>query len=220
MTIQQNFTHFAKEHNVLQTGEFTLKSGRVSPYFYNSGLFNTGASIAQLADFYAITIIASGVEFDMLFGPAYKGIPLVSAVAASLHRIHGINAPWAFNRKEPKDHGEGGMFVGAPIKGDVLIIDDVITKGTAIRESIPMIEQADTSARVVGVCVSLDRQERGAGELSTTQEISEEFGIETLSIIGFADIFEYIQQQIDDPTLMSALTDYQSKYGSVLEPNK
>ena len=171
---QREFIDFAIEQQVLRFGEFTLKSGRVSPYFFNAGLFNTGASLARLGQAYAHAIVASGIEFDMLFGPAYKGIPLASAATIALAEQHGLDIPYAFNRKEVKDHGEGGTIVGAPLNGRVLIIDDVISAGTSVRESVEIIETA--GATPCGVVIALDRQERGKGETSAIQRSSHNLG--------------------------------------------
>ncbi|TQV62832.1 MAG: orotate phosphoribosyltransferase, partial [Halothiobacillaceae bacterium] len=182
--LSHDFLRYALEREVLRFGEFTLKSGRVSPYFFNAGLFNTGDALSRLGQYYAEVIVRSGVEFDMLFGPAYKGIPLAAATAIALAERHGRDLPWAFNRKEAKAHGEGGSIVGAPLKGKILIVDDVITAGTAIRESLAIIRAAD--AQAVGVAVLLDRQEKGQGELSAIQEVEREQGLKALAIAGLA----------------------------------
>ncbi|MGH8398373.1 MAG: orotate phosphoribosyltransferase, partial [Gammaproteobacteria bacterium] len=168
---RQEFLEFALEHEVLRFGEFTLKSGRASPYFFNAGLFNSGAALAKLGRLYAHAVVESGIGFDMLFGPAYKGIPLVSVTAAALAEHHGRDLPWCFNRKEAKDHGEGGLLVGAPLAGRVLIIDDVITAGTAVRESLNIIRQA--GATPTGLIIALDRQERGQQGKSAIAELRE-----------------------------------------------
>jgi len=178
---QNEFLSLALERQALRFGAFTLKSGRTSPYFFNAGLFNDGAALARLGRCYAAALAASGLPFDMLFGPAYKGIPLVAACAIALADHQGRNVPWAFNRKEAKDHGDGGTLVGSPLKGRVLIVDDVITAGTAIRESIELIRRA--GAEPVGVALALDRQERGQGSESAVQEVERQFGLRCVSIL-------------------------------------
>jgi orotate phosphoribosyltransferase len=188
---QQEFIELALAQQVLRFGEFRLKSGRLSPYFFNAGLFNTGASVATLGRCYARAIAESGVGYDMLFGPAYKGIPLATTTAVALADWHGHNAPFAFNRKEAKTHGEGGSIVGAPLAGRVLIIDDVISAGTAIRESIEIIRAA--GATPAGVVVALDRQERGQGPLSAVQEVQQAFSIPVVNIIALDDLIEHLE---------------------------
>ena len=178
---QQQFIELAVEVGVLKFGQFKLKSGRISPYFFNSGLFNTGYSAAKLGRSYAAAVDAAGIGYDMLFGPAYKGIPLVSLAAAALAEHYGVDTPFCFNRKEIKDHGEGGAIVGAPVHGRVLILDDVITAGTAIRETITLLQQAGGTP--AGVVLALDRQERGTGELSATQEVEKNYGIPVTSCL-------------------------------------
>lgn len=208
---KRDFIQFAIENQVLRFGSFTLKSGRVSPYFFNAGLFNTGAHLAKLGRFYASAIVDSGIAFDTLFGPAYKGIPLASAAAIALSEQHQRNVPWCFNRKEAKDHGEGGNIVGSPLKGRVLIIDDVITAGTAIRESMDIIQTA--GAQAAGVVIALDRQERGKGEMSAIQEVEQGFGIKVVSIISLTDLMTYLK---GDPSLaqhLSAIEAYRAQYG-------
>ena len=208
---QREFLDFVIDADVLRFGEFTLKSGRVSPYFFNSGLFNTGALISALGRYYAHAIIDSGIEFDMLFGPAYKGIPLATATAIALADHHGRDLPYAFNRKEAKDHGEGGTIVGAPLQGRVLIIDDVISAGTSVRESLQMIEDAE--ATPAGVVIAVDRQERGQGELSAVQEVERDQGIRVASIVNLDTLLRYLA---DKPELAEALTraqDYRQRYG-------
>jgi orotate phosphoribosyltransferase len=187
---QQEFIELALAQQVLRFGEFRLKSGRLSPYFFNAGLFNTGAAVATLGRCYARAITESGVGYDMLFGPAYKGIPLATTTAVALADWHGRNAPFAFNRKEAKTHGEGGSIVGAPLAGRVLIIDDVISAGTAIRESIEIIRAA--GATPAGVVVALDRQERGQGPLSAVQEVQQAFSIPVVNIIALDDLIEHL----------------------------
>lgn len=210
-SLSQDFLRYALEREVLRFGEFTLKSGRVSPYFFNAGLFNTGEALSRLGRYYAELIVRSGVEFDMLFGPAYKGIPLAAATAMALAERHGRDVPWAFNRKEAKDHGEGGSIVGAPLAGRVLIIDDVITAGTAIRESLGIIRAA--GAQAVGVAVLLDRQERGQGELSAIQEVEREHGLKALAIAGLADLVELMRGDAEFAGQLPAVEAYRAAYG-------
>ncbi len=190
---QKAFIDLALELGVLRFGEFRLKSGRMSPYFFNAGLFNTGRAIATLGRSYAQAIVDSGMGFDMLFGPAYKGIPLVTSTVGALAEGHGWDIPFAFNRKEAKDHGEGGTIVGAPLAGRVLIVDDVITAGTAIRESVDLIARA--GAQLAGVVLALDRQERGQGEHSAVQEVETQFKVRCVSIVTFADLVESLQHE-------------------------
>jgi len=189
-TYQKEFIEFAIAQGVLRFGEFTLKSGRTSPYFFNAGLFNSGLALAKLGRYYAEAIKESGISFDVLFGPAYKGIPIASAAAIALADQHDRDVPWCFNRKEAKTHGEGGSLVGAPLEGNVLIIDDVITAGTAIREVMAIIAQTD--ARPAGVLVALDRQERGKGTLSAIQEVERDFAIPVISVVTLAQVTEYL----------------------------
>lgn len=208
---KQEFIELSLALGVLRFGEFELKSGRVSPYFFNAGLFNTGAAAASLGRAYAAAALASGLVFDMLFGPAYKGIPLVALTAAALADRHGRDLPFAFNRKESKDHGEGGRIVGAPLRGRVLIVDDVITAGTAIRESIDIIRAE--SAEPAGVLIALDRQERGRGELSAVQEVERDFGIPVASIITLADLAAHLAAEAGDEERLVALQRYRAEYG-------
>ena len=208
---QAEFLDFAIQNDVLKFGEFTLKSGRLSPYFFNFGLFQSGSSLAKLGDYYAQAIVDSGLEFDMLFGPAYKGIPLVAVVAANLYEKHGIDYPYAYNRKEVKDHGEGGKIVGAPLKGRVLVVDDVISAGTASREAANMV--FENNAKLAGICISLDRQERGQGEKSAVQEIAETYGISVINIIGLNQVIQYIETTQKDQTLLNKISEYREKYG-------
>jgi len=206
---QQQFLDYCIQRGVLRFGEFTLKSGRISPYFFNAGLFNTGADLSALGHFYAQAIQHAELDFDLLFGPAYKGIPLAALTAASLYEQFKINTSYAFDRKEKKDHGEGGQIVGAELKGDILIIDDVITAGTAIRQSMQLIESL--GARVKAVTIALDRQERGQGKHSAIEEL-EQLGIKVIPIIRLADIMSYLQQHGDEKQLNSIQL-YRSKYG-------
>jgi len=208
---QHDFIQFALHSDVLRFGEFTLKSGRISPYFFNAGLFNSGQRLARLGQFYADAIVDSGLEFDILFGPAYKGIPLGTACAVALAERHGRDVPFCFNRKEAKAHGEGGSIVGAPLEGRVLIIDDVITAGTAIRESMDIITAA--GATPAGVLIALDRQERGLGKLSAIQEVEQNYHIPVLSIIRLGHLIDYLEQQPDKAEQLKAVSDYRSQYG-------
>jgi len=208
---QRDFIRFAIDRGVLRFGEFTLKSGRTSPYFFNAGLFNSGTALAQLGRFYAAAIVESGIAFDVLFGPAYKGIPLAAATAVQLAEQHGLDVPWCFNRKEAKAHGEGGSLVGSPLTGNVLIIDDVITAGTAIREVMQIIE--NQQAKAAGVLIALNRQERGNGELSAIQEVERDFGIPVVSIVSLNQVLQYLA---DDPVLkqhLPAVEAYRAQYG-------
>ena len=207
---QRDFIEFAIHRDVLRFGEFTLKSGRTSPYFFNAGLFNTGNDLLRLSEAYAAALTRSGLNYDMIFGPAYKGIPLATTTAMSLAR-QGDNRPWAFNRKEATDHGEGGNIVGAPLQGRVLIIDDVITAGTAIRESMAIIEAA--GATPAGVLIALDRQERGQGELSAIQEVEQSYGIPVISIIRLEQVLEYLQARLGHARHAEAITVYRDRYG-------
>jgi orotate phosphoribosyltransferase len=208
---QREFIDFAIQAGVLRFGEFTLKSGRSSPYFFNAGLFNTGAHLARLGRSYAQAIIDSGIGFDLLFGPAYKGIPLAAAASIALADHHGRNVPWCFNRKEAKDHGEGGNLVGAPLSGRVLVIDDVITAGTAIRESVDIIRHA--GAALAGVVIALDRQERGRGERSAIQEVEEALGVPVVSIVRLDDLLEYLASQPEKSEHVVRIRAYREQYG-------
>jgi orotate phosphoribosyltransferase len=205
------FIEFALARGALKFGEFTLKSGRQSPYFFNAGTFNSGAALAALGRYYADAIVSSGVEFDMLFGPAYKGIPLVATVAVALAEHHGRDLPWAFNRKEAKDHGEGGWLVGAPLQGRVLVIDDVITAGTAIREVAALF--ARTPATMAAVLVALDRQEKGQGSLSAIQEVEQVLGVPVRSIVGLSDIIHYLGGQPSQEQQLARMQQYRGQYG-------
>jgi orotate phosphoribosyltransferase len=208
---KREFIDLALELGVLRFGEYTLKSGRVSPYFFNAGLFNTGYAAARLGRYYAAAIAASRLEFDMLFGPAYKGIPLAALTAAALAEHQGIDVPFAYNRKEAKAHGEGGSIIGAPLEGRVLIVDDVITAGTAVREAYELISAA--RAEVVGLAISLDRQERGQSSLSAVQELKQSLGITVISIIELADLIEVFDEADAPDANLDALKDYRNKYG-------
>ena len=207
---QKDFVDFTLETGVLKFGEFTLKSGRVSPYFFNAGLFNTGSHLSELGKFYAQAIEASDLKFDVLFGPAYKGIPLASAASIALNDSFNRNIPYSFNRKEAKDHGEGGSIVGHPLEGDILIIDDVITAGTAIHEAQEIIQSSGATAK--GVIVALDRQEKGKGELSAIQEVEKVFGIRVLSIISLNHIINYLKSN-NDSIILTQIESYRSQYG-------
>jgi len=208
---KRRFIELALDKGILRFGSFTLKSGRSSPYFFNAGGFDDGASLAGLADCYADAIDASGLAFDMLFGPAYKGIPLAAATAIALHTRHGRNVPYAFNRKEAKDHGEGGSIVGAPLAGRVLVIDDVISAGTSMRESIAIIDAA--GATTAGIAIALDRQERGQGERSAAQEVEAEFGISCVAIAGLDDLIAYLEAQAVPGIDINAIQEYRERYG-------
>ena len=212
--MQQNkkrFIELAIKYQVLRFGEFTLKSGRVSPYFFNAGLFNSGYALAELGSCYAQAIIENKLDYDVLFGPAYKGIPLVAAIAYALSVNHDIDKAYAFNRKEVKSHGEGGSIVGAELNGKVLIVDDVITAGTAIREAVDIIknEGASTSA----VLIALDRQEKGKGDLSAIQEVHRDYGIDVFSIITMADLIDYLEGDDSFGQHLDAMRSYRNEYG-------
>ncbi|WP_269618805.1 orotate phosphoribosyltransferase [Zhongshania sp. BJYM1] len=208
---QQQFIQQAIASEALCFGEYTLKSGRISPYFFNAGRFSSGAALAALGRCYADAIVASGIEFDILFGPAYKGIPLAAATACALADHHQRDVPYAYNRKEKKDHGEGGSLVGASLQGRVLIIDDVITAGTAIREAIGMIEVAGAS--VAGVAIGLDRQERGKGDRSAIQELEQDASLSVISIVGLNDIVDYLSTAASDASLVARINAYRDRYG-------
>jgi orotate phosphoribosyltransferase len=208
---QYEFIEFAIEAGVLGFGDFTLKSGRISPYFFNSGLFNTGRQLARLGRFYAQAIVDSGIQFDVLFGPAYKGIPLAATAGIALADHHDRNVPWCFNRKEAKDHGEGGNLVGAGLTGGVLIIDDVITAGTAIRESVDIIQAA--GATPAGVVIALDRQERGRDARSAIQEVEETLGVRVISIVKLEHLAQYLQDRTDRTEEVVKILAYRAQYG-------
>lgn len=207
---QREFIAYAIECGVLRFGAFTLKSGRASPYFFNTGLFDTGARLARLGEFYASAYIHAGIRVDTLYGPAYKGIPLVCATAIALARSTGEEIPFVFNRKETKDHGEGGALVGSRLQGETLILDDVITAGTSVRESVDIIRA--NGAKPCGVLIALDRQEKGAGPLSAVQEVSELFGVQVHSIVGLAHLVEYLEETGKEEELTEVLR-YREKYG-------
>lgn len=210
---KREFIELALELGVLRFGEFTLKSGRVSPYFFNAGLFNTGYAAAKLGRFYAEAIAVSDVRFDMLFGPAYKGIPLAALAAASLAEQHGIDIPYSYNRKEAKSHGEGGDIVGAPLSGDVLIIDDVITAGTAVREAYQVISLA--GAEISGLVISLDRQERGQGALSAVQELRQSLDIPVISIVQLDDLIDILEESSEYEEYLEPVLSYRKQYGVI-----
>ncbi|ERI49568.1 orotate phosphoribosyltransferase [Pseudomonas sp. EGD-AK9] len=208
---QRDFIRFAIERGVLRFGQFTLKSGRTSPYFFNAGLFDSGLALAQLGRFYAAAIVDSSIDFDVLFGPAYKGIPLAATTAVALAEHHGRDLPWCFNRKEAKDHGEGGTLVGAPLKGRVLIVDDVITAGTAIREVMQIIQ--GQGAQAAGTLIALNRQERGQGELSAIQEVERDFGMPVVSIVSLEQVLEYLAGDAELKQYLPAVQAYRAEYG-------
>lgn len=207
---RSEFIAFALESQVLRFGEFTTKAGRLSPYFFNAGLFSDGDSLLRLSRFYCDAILASGIEFDMIFGPAYKGIPLAAGVAMTL-AASGRNIPYCFNRKEAKDHGEGGNLIGAPLHGRVLIIDDVISAGTSVRESVEWIRKA--GADPIGVTIALDRQERGQGQLSATQEVQGQYGIPVIPIANLDDLLSYLQDSPDLAQNLQSVQAYRDTYG-------
>ena len=206
----QDFIQFAIQKQVLRFGEFTTKAGRLSPYFFNAGLFNDGESLMRLGEFYAAAIVRSGVQFDMLFGPAYKGITLAASIVIALAR-QGRNVPYAFNRKEAKDHGEGGTIVGAPLQGRVLIVDDVISAGTSVRESVNIITAS--SATPCGVAIALDRQERGLGALSAVQEVEQQHQLPVISIASLRDLIAYLDHSSELAQYRAAIAAYRTTYG-------
>ena len=211
MDFRQEFIEFALAQNVLRFGEFKTKAGRLSPYFFNAGLFNDGAALDRLSQFYAKAIQASGIAIDMLYGPAYKGIPLVSITALALARA-GRNLPFAFNRKEAKDHGEGGNIIGTPLAGRVLIIDDVISAGTSVRESVEIIREA--GATPAGVVIALDRMERGTGDLSAVQEVQRDYGIPVVAVATLDDLMAFLRQRPDFSEYEAAVARYRQNYGA------
>lgn len=208
---QREFIQFAIEQNVLRFGEFTLKSGRISPYFFNAGLFNSGTALAKLGRYYAAAIDEANVEFDVLFGPAYKGIPLAAAAAIALSNDYKRDVPYVFNRKEAKSHGEGGSLVGAPLEGRVMIIDDVITAGTAIREVMQIINAAN--ATPAAVMIALNRMERGKGELSAIQEVERDYAMQVISIVSLQDVVEYLLDVGGYEEVVPAIQAYRAEYG-------
>lgn len=208
---QREFIEFALEKEVLKFGEFTLKSGRKSPYFFNAGLFNTGRDLARLGRFYAAALADSGIEFDVLFGPAYKGIPIATTTAVALADHHDIDTPYCFNRKEAKDHGEGGNLVGSELEDRIMLVDDVITAGTAIRESMEIIQA--NGADLAGVLVAIDRQEKGKGELSAIQEVERDFGCAIISIVSLTDLVTFLEEKGTDKEHLEAVKAYRAEYG-------
>lgn len=208
---QREFIEFALEKEVLKFGEFTLKSGRKSPYFFNAGLFNTGRDLARLGRFYAAALADSGIEFDVLFGPAYKGIPIATTTAVALADHHDIDTPYCFNRKEAKDHGEGGNLVGSALEGRIMLVDDVITAGTAIRESMEIIQA--NGADLAGVLVAIDRQEKGKGELSAIQEVERDFGCAIISIVSLTHLVTFLEEKGTDKEHLEAVKAYRAEYG-------
>lgn len=208
---QKDFIEYALTCGVLKFGSFTLKSGRTSPYFFNTGLFNTGAQLGKLGRYYAQALIHSGIDIDILFGPAYKGIPLVTTTSIAYHELTGRDIPLSFNRKEAKDHGEGGGLVGAPLEGRVLILDDVITAGTSVRESVDIIKQAN--ATPAAVLIALDRQEQGQNQCSAIQEVEQNFGIPVLAITSLANIIEYLENTPNAEKQLDAIKAYQQLFG-------
>ncbi len=210
-SFKEDFLQFAIERKVLLFGEFKTKAGRLSPYFFNAGLFNDGESLKRLGEYYAQAILAAGLAFDGLFGPAYKGIPLAATVAVALAAM-GRNVPYSYNRKEAKDHGEGGTIVGAPLSGRILIVDDVISAGTSVRESVELIRAA--GATPCGVAIALDRMERGTGVLSAVQEVSQQHGLPVISIVNLNDLQGYLEGKPEWTDTCSAITHYRQQYGA------
>ncbi|MEZ7190021.1 orotate phosphoribosyltransferase [Pseudoalteromonas sp. DY56-GL22] len=208
---QKEFIEFALEKQVLKFGEFILKSGRTSPYFFNAGLFNTGRDLARLGRFYAAALEDAGIDYDVLFGPAYKGIPIATTTAVALADHHNKDVPYCFNRKEKKAHGEGGTLVGSELKGKIMLVDDVITAGTAIRESMEII--ADNGADLSGVLIALDRQEKGKAELSAIQEVERDFGTKVISIVKLADLISYLEAKGTMDEHLAAVKAYRDQYG-------
>jgi len=208
---QLEFIEFALEKQVLKFGEFTLKSGRTSPYFFNAGLFNTGRDLARLGRFYAAALAESGIDYDLIFGPAYKGIPIATTTAVALADHHDIDIPYCFNRKEAKTHGEGGSLVGSELKGKVMLVDDVITAGTAIRESMEIIKAH--GAELSGVLIALDRQEKGQGELSAIQEVERDFETQVISIVTLGDLITYLETKPEMAISLTTIKKYREDYG-------
>ena len=208
---QKAFIELARRYEVLKFGEFKTKAGRISPYFFNAGLFNTGGDLARLGRFYAAALADSGIPFDLLFGPAYKGIPIATTTAVALADHHNMDMPYCFNRKEAKTHGEGGSLVGSELAGKVMLVDDVITAGTAIRESMEIIQ--NHGAELSGVLIALDRQEKGKGELSAIQEVERDFGTKVISIVTLADLITYLETQSDMAEHLANIKQYRVDYG-------
>lgn len=208
---QRQFIEFALEKGVLKFGEFTLKSGRQSPYFFNAGLFNTGRDLARLGRFYAEALVDAGIDYDVLFGPAYKGIPIATTTAVALADHHDVDTPYCFNRKEAKAHGEGGNLVGSALEGRIMLVDDVITAGTAIRESMETIKA--NGADLAGVLVAIDRQEKGKGELSAIQEVERDFGCAVIAIVSLGDVVTYLEEQPGMEQHLAAVKAYRAQYG-------
>lgn len=208
---KHDFIEFALSRDVLKFGEFTLKSGRISPYFFNAGLFNTGKDLAKLGEYYAEAIQASGVNYDVLFGPAYKGIPIATTVSVALANKFDVDSPVCFNRKEAKDHGEGGNLIGSPLNGDILLVDDVITAGTAIRESMEIIEA--NNANLAGVMIALNRKEKGKGELSAIQEVERDYNCQVFSIVDFDDLLQFIEKSEKYQPFLAKMMEYRESYG-------
>ena len=208
---QRSFIEFALTRHVLKFGQFTLKSGRISPYFFNAGLFNTGGDLAKLGQFYAQALQTSGIDYDVLFGPAYKGIPIATTTAVALADKHNVDKPYCFNRKEAKTHGEGGNLVGSPLAGEIMLVDDVITAGTAIRESMQLI--AANNAQLAGVLIALDRQEKGQGELSAIQEVERDFETKVVSIVSLSDLVDYLGDKPEMAGHLDNIKQYRLDYG-------
>jgi len=208
---QKEFIEFAIERGVLKFGEFTLKSGRTSPYFFNAGLFNKGSDLARLGRFYAAALVDSGISFDVLFGPAYKGIPIATATAVALYDHHQQDTPYCFNRKEKKDHGEGGNLVGSALEGKVMLVDDVITAGTAIREAMDIVQA--NGAELSGVLIALDRQEKGKGKLSAIQEVERDFGAQVVSIVSLNDVITFLKDDDTFKEYLPKVEAYRAEFG-------
>jgi len=209
---QREFIEFALEHDVLRFGSFTLKSGRTSPYFFNAGAVHTGAGLAALGRFYAAAVVEDELEVDVILGPAYKGIPIAAATAVQLAEVHGRDLPWSFNRKEAKDHGEGGLIVGAPLSGRVLVVDDVITAGTAIREVVEIVKGA--GAEVAAIVVAIDRREKGTGDVSAVQQVEQELGVRVRAIVSIDDVVAHLEQSGHHAEHLDAVRAYLDEYGA------
>jgi len=208
---QKEFIEFALEKQVLKFGQFTLKSGRISPYFFNAGLFNSGRDLARLGRFYAAALMDSGIDYDLLFGPAYKGIPIATTTAVALANDYDLDVPYCFNRKEAKTHGEGGSLVGSELQGKIMLVDDVITAGTAIRESMDIIQAHH--AQLAGVLIALDRQEKGKAELSAIQEVERDYGAKVISIVQLSDLITYLEENSEMQEHLAAVKAYREQYG-------